>query len=137
MIKVIQKSKDLVLDIKVLKSHLRIEHSHEDEYLKVLIEAATEILEKKMGMSILNKKYKYTGDPSDPIPIYPITKVFAKKDGEFCAGIAESSSEVPSDIMYAVLQVAKNMYECNNDENILESQYIRHVIGIYKPLNIN
>jgi hypothetical protein len=137
MITIIKKATKSVLDIKILKSHLRIEHEHEDEYLKVLIEAATDVLEKAIGISILKKKYKYKGPDVEIFPIQPVIKIHSTKNNEitFEAGITDDEAEIPIDLKYAILQIAKNMYECN-DEDILKSHYIKHVINNYKQISI-
>lgn len=133
----IKKANKLPLDIKVLKSHLRIEHEYEDEYLRILIEAATDVLEKAIGMSILKKKYRYKGPSVETLPIQPIIKVCSNKNEEIIyeAGITDDESEVPIDLKYAILQIAKSMYECN-DEDVLKSHYIKHVINNYKQISI-
>ncbi|MDR0552690.1 MAG: head-tail connector protein [Holosporales bacterium] len=137
MITIVTKPTESVLNIQFLKSHLRIEHDHEDEYLKILIDTATEILEKKICISIIKKKYKYSGPPTKELPFQPVIEICDQTENEtyFYAGIADSSANVPADIMYAVLQIAKNMYECN-DENILESMYVKHIINSYRKMTI-
>jgi hypothetical protein len=137
MITIIKKANKLALDIKVLKSHLRIEHEHEDEYLKILIEAATDVLEKAIGISLIKKKYKYKGPEVETLPIQPVIRICTNKNGEttFDAGITDNEEEIPVDLKYAVLQIARNMYECN-DEDILKSHYIKHVINNYKQISI-
>jgi hypothetical protein len=137
MITVVTKPAENVLDIQFLKSHLRIEHDHEDEYLKILIDTATEILERKICVSIIKKKYKYSGPPLKIPPIQPVIEICSTSETEiyFYAGIADSRANVPADIVYAVLQIAKNMYECS-DENILESMYVKHIINSYRNMKL-
>jgi hypothetical protein len=136
MILITKKNQNSILDINILKAHLRIDHDYEDEYLKILIDFATDVLEKAIGVSIMHKKYKYIGPKIDKIPIRPILKVHTNKDDEtiFTAGIAETQEMVPIDLKYAVMQISKNMYE-NNDENILESKYIKHIVNNYKQFS--
>ncbi len=137
MITIIKNSSTDILDLNILKSHLRIEHEHEDQYLKIIGQLATDVLEKAMGVSILKKKYKYIGPMVTKLPIQPVIKICSQKDNEtiFYAGITDSPNGIPSDIKYAILQIAKNIYECN-DENILESKYIKHIINNYKQIAI-
>jgi uncharacterized phiE125 gp8 family phage protein len=56
---IIEQPKEAVIDLQILKYHLRIDHEHEDLYLKEIIGMATEILENNIGKPILRKKYKY------------------------------------------------------------------------------
>lgn len=137
MIITLKKPTTTILDINILKSHLRIEHDYEDGYLKILIDAATDILEKAIGISIIKKKYKYIGDPIEILPIQPVVKICSRKNQEiiFSAGITDEAENIPTDLQYAILQISKNMYECN-DENILDSSYIQHIIKSYKQISV-
>lgn len=137
MIITVKKSTIPVLDIKVLKSHLRIEHEYDDDYLKILIEAATDVLEKAIGISIFKAKYRYIGAPIEILPVQPVVKVCLRKNNEivFYAGITDEAEGVPIDLKYAILQIAKNMYECN-DENILNSHYVQHIVKSYKQISV-
>lgn len=137
MIIILKKAVTSVLDIKTLKAHLRIDHDYEDDYLNILANAATDILEKAIGISIMKKKYKYIGDSVDPLPVQPVIKINSRKNREiiFTAGIADEAEAIPIDLKYAVLQIAKNMYECN-DDNILNSHYIQHIINSYKQITV-
>ncbi|MDR3224436.1 MAG: head-tail connector protein [Holosporales bacterium] len=56
---IIEQSKKQPLAIDVLKAHLRIDHNHEDGYLRNIIDMAVEILETNIEKPILKKKYKY------------------------------------------------------------------------------
>jgi uncharacterized phiE125 gp8 family phage protein len=56
----IKKHKDQALSLETLKAHLRIDHDHEDSYLKSIIDIATEILENNIEQPILEKTYRYT-----------------------------------------------------------------------------
>ena len=60
-------------------------------------------------------------------------KSWTQIEVEYYAGMTEKPEEIPKDIKYAILQIAKNMYECS-DENILESQYVKHLIKVYKNI---
>ena len=133
MLKVIKRSDYQILDIATVKQHLRIEHDHEDDYIKFLIESATEILEKQIGFSILQKKYKYTGQNFDQIPIFTVVEVFNRSQTSviFTAGIAKTPNEVPTDIKYATLQIVKAMYECSN-EDIMQMPIIHTIIMDYR-----
>lgn len=135
MITIIERASCSIIDIKIFKDHLRIDHSHEDEYLKILIETATELLEKNIGISILKKRYKNEqNDGRTSFQMQPVINVF--DDKTYVAGITDKSSETPRDLQYAVLCIAKNMYECS-DENIFESSvYLKQIINSYKKISI-
>jgi uncharacterized phiE125 gp8 family phage protein len=57
---IIKKHKNQALSLDTLKAHLRIDHDHEDSYLKTIIDIATEIIENNIEKPILEKTYKYT-----------------------------------------------------------------------------
>lgn len=48
-----------VIDLDILKSHLRIANNYEDDYLKDIIKTATGILESNLELSLLYKTYNY------------------------------------------------------------------------------
>ncbi|MDR1476489.1 MAG: head-tail connector protein [Holosporales bacterium] len=50
---------------------------------------------------------------------------------EYTAGAIEQAHEIPGDLRYAVLQIAKNIYSCR-DEDILESIYVKNIINKYR-----
>ena len=165
-----------VLDIKILKDHLRIDHDHEDAYLKKIISMATDILEKNIEKPILEKNYKYTfyGDEfvstrRIPLPmshvrsVISVQKIISDKKREnvnfsvenirdktlvitnstkypieiaYKAGITNTETEIPQDLQFAVLQIAKNIYECS-EEDVLESKYIKHIINANRTLHID
>jgi uncharacterized phiE125 gp8 family phage protein len=173
---IIEQSKNSVVDLPILRAHLRIEHDHEDVYLKEIIEIATEILEKNIGKAILKKKYKYIFQGNNlqalqkiEIPmgcvanILSIKKIISKENKEnipfsienrggktvvltggsrypieimYRAGLANAPLKIPRDLRYAVLQIAKNIYDCS-EEDILKSDYIRRVIDNYRNVSIN
>lgn len=56
---IIKESEQQALDLDILKSHLRIDYDHEDNYLKEIISMATDILEKNIEKPILVKTFKY------------------------------------------------------------------------------
>lgn len=70
---VIKDSAQQVLDLNILKAHLRIDYDHEDEYLKEIISMATDILEKNIEKPILTKTYKYVQYNAD---FYSTRKIF-------------------------------------------------------------
>jgi uncharacterized phiE125 gp8 family phage protein len=83
---IIEQSKEAALDIQTLKSHLRIEHNHEDAYLDEIIGMATCILEGCIHKPILEKKYKcvFYGGERRPykveIPIGCVNKIVSVKE---------------------------------------------------------
>ncbi len=46
------------------------------------------------------------------------------------AGISDCLQHIPDEFKFAVLQIAKNIYDCS-EENILESKYIKNIIQHY------
>ena len=173
---IIKQSDAQVLELKILKEHLRIEHNHEDTYLKEIISMATDILEKNIEKPILKKTYRYTFYGDDfvstrcvPIQVNHVIKVISvqrlinDKDKEkvsyfvknergktmvvtngtkspieitYTAGITDKQEEIPKDLQFAVLQIAKNIYECS-EEDVLESKYIKHIINSNRTLYID
>ncbi|GHT88397.1 hypothetical protein FACS1894113_0730 [Alphaproteobacteria bacterium] len=123
---IIEKSQFRALDIAVLKWHLRLETSLEDEYLSRIIDMPTEVFENKTGKSILKKKYRYVcnEDYSSKIclPMQPVIEICSVKspdkkpkfeskaeyiivqdaelpvDIEYIAGICDDPEKVPKDI---------------------------------------
>lgn len=164
-----------ILDINLLKSHLRIAHDHEDEYLKEIICSATEILENAIESPILTKSYKYTFFNDEfkssrriTLPFVNVCSIDAvrkvvnlnKKEKvpfyirnengrtivitsqtkypieiKYTAGLTDKERDVPGDLKLAILQIAKNIYECK-DQNILDSAYLQNIIASYRPLSI-
>lgn len=173
---IIKQSDKQILDTKILKEHLRIEHNHEDTYLNEIISMATDILEKNIEKPVLRKTYCYTfyGDKfistqRIPIPVSPVISIISvqkiindkKKENinysienelgktwiitngtkfpveiVYVAGITDKEEEIPKDLQFAVLQIAKNIYECS-EEDVLESKYIKHIINSNRTLYIN
>lgn len=68
---IIKESNKQVIDLDILKAHLRIAHDHEDIYLTNIINTATGILENNLEFSLLYKTYKYV--ISNYNVNYPIT----------------------------------------------------------------
>ena len=56
---IIKNSDKLIINLDLLKSHLRIANNYEDDYLKTIINTATCTLENILELSILYKTYKY------------------------------------------------------------------------------
>lgn len=54
----------------------------------------------------------------------------------YTAGITDKEEEIPKDLQFAILQIAKNIYECS-EEDVLESKYIKHIINSNRMLYIN
>ena len=171
-----KQSNKQVLDLQILKDHLRIDHDHEDTYLKEIISMATDILEKNIEKPILIKTYKYVFHNDEfistrriPLPmtqvksVISVQKIISDREKEkikftiennrdktsiitngtkypieiiYTAGITDKETEIPKDLQFAVLQIAKNIYECS-EEDVLESKYIKHIINSNRTLNIN
>jgi uncharacterized phiE125 gp8 family phage protein len=71
-----------LLGLDEVKHHLRIEHEHEDEYLKALIRAATHVVEEYLGRALLMKTWCLTwrvrgngGVEEIPLPKPPLVDV--------------------------------------------------------------
>jgi uncharacterized phiE125 gp8 family phage protein len=173
---IVEKSKSVVLELSILKSHLRIEHEHEDTYLEEIIEMATEIFENSIEKPIMQKKYKYICFNNELVaskkivpPLRAIKEIISVKKlppngtslqipyslqnyGDrliviisgssypveivYIAGITDNPKEVPKDLQFAILQIAKNIYECS-EENILESNYIKRIIDLHRTVSLN
>lgn len=138
---IIKSPTNLAISINQLKAHLRIMHNYDDEYLKNIVNMATNILENKISDSILTKTYKYTFDMLSNIVKLPIRSIneiisvtsngnsvpFKIKDkGEllldnvvnninviYTAGITNDPKYIPLDLQYAILEISKNIYEQN------------------------
>lgn len=173
---VVKQSNKQVLDLQILKDHLRIDHSHEDLYLNEIISMATDILEKNIEKPILKKTYKYiyyNDSFSSTKRIYlplshvrsviSVKKLISERDSEkikfsvdsirdktaitingckypveivYTAGITDKVDEIPKDLQFAILHIAKNIYECS-EEDVLESKYIKHIINANRTLHID
>lgn len=157
-------SKDItsVINLNILKAHLRIEHNHEDEYLKTIIKMATKIIEDQLEESLLVKEYLLSYYPDISAQLHkvklpirntvriikviqnevPISYKLQRNTNEisfvpksfdspvsiyYSAGIATDLQHVPDELKFVILQVAKNIYDCS-EENILESNYIKNVL---------
>lgn len=172
---IIDHGKNHVIDLKTLKAHLRIDHDHEDDYLKNIIEMATEILENSIGESMLQKIYKYTyyndeyfSTKKIELPTRHVVEVksvrksskndkrelpysvqnFRDKTNviindtkypveiQYLAGMTNNRDELPKDLKYAVLQIAKSIYDCS-DNDIFESKYMTHIMNSHRNFSIN
>ena len=173
---IVKQSEKQALDLNILKQHLRIEHEHEDNYLKEVISMATDILEKNIEKPILVKTYRYIFHNDEyvstkriQLPVNHVISIISvqkiinsdlKENTKFAienirdktyiitngttfpieitytAGMTNTVEEIPKDLQFAVLQIAKNIYECS-EEDILESKYIKHIINSNRTLHIN
>ena len=70
---IIEESKQQALDLNTLKSHLRIDHEHEDAYLKEVISMSTDILERNIEKPILEKTFKFIHYNAEYETTRPIT----------------------------------------------------------------
>ncbi|MDR1332831.1 MAG: head-tail connector protein [Holosporales bacterium] len=173
---IIEQSKKQALDLNILKAHLRIEHTHEDEYLNSIINMATEILENSIEKPILKKKYRYIcncGKFVSPwrivLPVREVREIISARklqhpkndkdvkfsvetsydtttlitnwlacplEIQYSAGMVGNSKDVPKGLQFAILQIAKNIYECS-EEDVLESKYVKHVINAHRSLVVD
>lgn len=58
MLKLMESSPILAVSLQKIKTHLRIDHSEDDTHLKLLIGAATTLVEQEIGQSLLTKIWK-------------------------------------------------------------------------------
>jgi uncharacterized phiE125 gp8 family phage protein len=54
----------------------------------------------------------------------------------YSAGMTNNPSKIPKCLQFVILQIAKNIYECS-EENILESEYVKHIIDANRTLTIS
>ncbi|MDR0942313.1 MAG: head-tail connector protein [Holosporales bacterium] len=182
---IIEQSKSPALELSVLKAHLRIAHDHEDDYLKTVINMATEILETNIEKPILKKKYRYVHYNDEfvssrriTLPVREVRGIISVKELppvaavkeplpdrkndkvsyrvlndndrtiivtngskrpieiKYAAGMTGNADKIPKDLQFAILQIAKNIYECS-EEDVLESKYIKHIVNSHRTLSIN
>ncbi|MDR1234133.1 MAG: head-tail connector protein [Holosporales bacterium] len=173
---IIEPSKIQILELDALKAHLRIDHEHEDDYLRHIIEIATSILESYIEQPILKKKYRYIAyrdNMSSPrmveLPmryvdhIISVESKFPICDGRkmdfsiivesnktfvvsntskypieiiYTAGVIDNYDEIPRDLQYVSLQIARSIYICS-DEDIFGSAYIKSIIDKYRNISID
>lgn len=172
--RIIEDAKMELIDIEILKAHLRIANSLEDSYLKKIISMATGIFESQTEKSLLKKKYCLTVNcefelkqARVELPVQPVVKIFSvKKVGapsnknvsfkevsengktfveffgskypieiEYSAGMFDYSDLVPEEIKYAILQIAKHIYEAS-DEDFIKTNLIKQIIDSYRTFSI-
>ncbi len=133
MLTITKNSSEQLLDLEIVKQHLKIEHNYEDDYIYILIDAATDILEKQIGYSILQKEYTYFSSDIEKIPISPVTKILHTEPNsiKFIAGFFDNRSKVPKDLQYAALQIVKSLYECDNLD-VMQTPIINQIIMDYR-----
>ncbi|MCE3230913.1 MAG: hypothetical protein K0R76_1233 [Alphaproteobacteria bacterium] len=59
----------LPVGISEVKAHLRLEHGHEDAYLRLLIQAATGFIEEYLGRSLLAQSWRLIWQKERPCPL--------------------------------------------------------------------
>ncbi|MDR0744336.1 MAG: phage gp6-like head-tail connector protein [Holosporales bacterium] len=170
---IIEFSNFKLINLELLKAHLRIENDIENEYLEIVIDMAANIFELQIGKSIAKKKYSYVFTTSSKIimekiylPVQPVIEIcFVKqvksntslyfRQGEdnegiyitlynfkhpieiqYYAGMVNSYEQIPKDVQYAVLQIAKNIYDCG-DEDITRLGAAQQVLNSYKSVSIS
>src|SRR5476651_2351214 len=70
----------LPVGLSEVKAHLRLDHAHEDEYLRTLIQAAVGFVEEYLGRSLLTQTWRIVCLKGKP---YPPQLSFS--DGDFCS----------------------------------------------------
>ena len=172
---IIENAKSEVIDIEILKAHLRIAHSLEDDYLKRIIPMATAIFESQIEKSLLKKKYCFVFNcdfqlrqAKIELPAQPVLQICSAKklcnepsnkniafteqhengktyleifgskypiEIQYYAGMFEKAKFVPEEIKYAILQIAKNIYEAS-DEDFLKTKLVKQIINSYREFSI-
>ena len=84
---IVKNSENQIINLDILKSHLRIADNNEDEYLRTIIDSATDILENNLELSMLYKTYKcvihdYSINYPITLPIRNIRTVYKVFDSE-------------------------------------------------------
>lgn len=64
MLNIVETSPLLPISLYRVKTHLRIDHTADDENLELLIHAATALVEHEIGRSLLTKVWKRSGSPT-------------------------------------------------------------------------
>lgn len=156
---ILSKNTPMVIGTDLLKSHLRIAHNHEDEYLKAVIGMATGIVETRLAISIIIKEYQLSYYPLTNntcckirLPIRNIINIIDVTQGNvrmdhvlhrehneisfvpktcdvpiiinYKAGISDDIQCIPAELKYKILCVAKNIYDCSDDKQIVEHRYV-------------
>ena len=76
---------ELALDFNLVKAHLRQIDTSEDEYIRMLVQAATEVVESKTNRAFINRPIRYTrqGWPchrdSLELPVHPVSDITSVK----------------------------------------------------------
>ena len=116
---IIKDSNKQVIDLDILKSHLRIAHNHEDIYLTNIINTATGILENNLELSLLYKTYKYV--ISNYNMHYPVTLPIKN---------VQSIESVNDDENNNISFNTNNKYEINiNDLGIYSTINVKYIAG--------
>jgi uncharacterized phiE125 gp8 family phage protein len=63
MLKIIEQSTTLVVSLKQAKAFLRIDQDEEDDTIRLMIEAATSLIEQESGLSLLSKVWQKSCAP--------------------------------------------------------------------------
>lgn len=58
----------LPVGLSEVKAHLRLDHAHEDEYLRPLIQASVGFVEEYLGRSLLTQVWRLTWEKEKPYP---------------------------------------------------------------------
>ena len=58
----------LPVGLSEIKAHLRLDHAHEDEYLRPLIQASVGFVEEYLGRSLLTQAWRLVWEKEKPYP---------------------------------------------------------------------
>jgi len=58
----------LPVGLSEVKAHLRLDHAHEDEYLRPLVQAAVGFVEEYLGRSLLTQTWRLVCEKEKPYP---------------------------------------------------------------------
>ncbi|CAO5675549.1 MAG: hypothetical protein HEEMFOPI_01094 [Holosporales bacterium] len=107
MLKIIDKLDHLPVTLEAVKTHLRIEEAHDDDYLLHLIETATAYVEQHTNRFLLTKKIHYIGQAKQ------------HADGAFClnlpGGCIQDILSVYMIVDHAHRQLIKRFYVRDTD----------------------
>ena len=152
---IIVKNSGQILSTSLLKAHLRTAHEHEDEYLEEVAAMAMDALERMIGKALLIKTFCCFGCAARIVlPFANVQKILSVCDQNTCepipfrfadnvlqlenattpvaitytAGITDDAAQIPGDLKLAALQIAKNIYDC---EDFFASKTLQPLIKPY------
>lgn len=146
---IIEKPQQKAIDLNFIKNHLRVIHDYDDEYLNIILDIATEILEKHINMSILKKKYKYIAKNTRhstmiELPLKNFCQITSvrsnKNDIEYTTSYVNKKTYIAmlQSITGIEIEYYAGIVDSNNDiPNDLKYAIIQIVAGIYNSFNEN